>query len=175
VSHGVSAQSALNAVASDVGWLAYGLAAALPPVWVCAALAVPLDTWTTCLLRRRVQFRTLAFGVAWVVAMIVGWLAGGALGLGTVLGASVVVNHVPAVWAALRGDRLDGIAPATWLIALADAGLWGGYGVLVRDPALIAYGTILVVASVVILFRLWQVGGWAALRPRGLPDPVEPL
>jgi hypothetical protein len=95
--------------------------------------------------------------------------------LGTVLGASVVVNHVPAVWAALRGDRLDGIAPATWLIALADAGLWGGYGVLVRDPALIAYGTILVVASVVILFRLWQVGGWTALRPRGLPDPVEPL
>ena len=175
VSHGVSSQAALNAVASDVGWLAYGLAAGLPPVWVCAACAVPLDVWTTWLLRGKVGGRTLAFGGAWVAAMAAGWLVGGALGLGAILGASVVVNHLPAVWAAVRGDRLGGIAPATWMLALADAGLWGSYGLLVRDPALIAYGTILLLASVVVLARLAQVGGWRALRPAGLPDPVEPI
>src|SRR6516165_2932332 len=110
VSHGVSAQSALDAVASDLGWFGYGLAAALPPVWVCAALAVPLDVWTTWLLRHKVRWSTVAFGAVWVAAMVAGWSVGGAVGLGVVLGASVVVNHAPQVWTALRGDRLGGIA-----------------------------------------------------------------
>jgi hypothetical protein len=182
VSHGVSCQSALDAVVSDVGWLSYGLIAGLPPVWVCAGLAVPLDLWTTWLLRRQVRPATLAFGAAWVAVMVVAWWLGGAVGLGTVLGAGVVVNHAPQVWSALRGDQLGGIAPATWFIAIADAGLWGGYGLLVGDPALIAYGAILLTSAVIVLIRLGQVGGWVGLRPRlpgglrgGWPDPIEPL
>jgi uncharacterized protein with PQ loop repeat len=178
IAHGVSSQAALNAAVSDVGWVAYGLGAGLVPVWVCAGVAVPLDLWTTWLLRRTVSRRTVGFGAGWAAVMVVAWWLVGGVGLGTVLGASVVVNHAPQVWAAVRGDRLAGIAPATWFIAIADAGLWGGYGAFVRDPALIAYGLILLTAAIVVLVRLFQVGGRAALRPStsaGFPDPVEPI
>jgi uncharacterized protein with PQ loop repeat len=182
VSHGVSVQAAVNTMVSDVGWLGYGLVAGLPPVWVCATLAIPLDIWTTVLLRHKMALRTAVFGVGWVAVLAAGWVLGGAVGLGSVLGASVLVNQAPQVWTALRGDRLGGIAPATWMIAIADAGLWGGYGLLVGDPALIAYGSILLASSLIVLFRLGQVGGWAALRPGlpdglvdSFPDPIEPL
>lgn len=178
VAHGVSAQSALNAAVSDTAWLLYGLAAGLPPVWVCTALAIPLDLWTVGLLRDKVVVRNLVSGAAWGLVMVTAWMVGGADGLGAVLGVSVLINSAPQVWAAVRGDRLGGIAPATWYFALADAALWGGYGVVVNASGLIAYGAILFTAAVIILFRLWQVGGADGLRPElpdGLPDPVENL
>jgi uncharacterized protein with PQ loop repeat len=178
VSHGVSSQAAVNATVSDIGWFVYGIGAALAPVWVCAGLAVPLDLWTAWLLRRTVSVATIGFGAAWAVAMALAWWIGGGIGLGTVLGASVLVNHAPQVWAAVRGRDLAGIAPATWLIAIADACLWGGYGIFVHDPALITYGAVLLSAAAVVLVRIAQVGGWSALRPSssaGIPDPVEPI
>jgi hypothetical protein len=55
---------------------------------------------------------------------------------------------------AIRGSRLEGLAPATWYLALADAGLWGAYGLAVGDPALIGYCAALASAAVVILARI---------------------
>lgn len=178
LTHGVSAHAVSNATVSDVGWLLYGVSVGLVPVWVCTALAIPLDIWTAFLLRRHLTVRTLTMAAGWGVIMSAAWLVAGGAGLGVVLGGSVLVNNAPQVWAAVRGDRLDGIASATWFIGIADAGLWGSYGVVVRDPALMAYGAILMTSSLVILTRLWQVGGSAALRPdfsHGLPDPTESI
>lgn len=176
--HGVSAQAAVNASVSDTGWLFYGLAAGLAPVWACTLLAVPLDLWTAWLLRDKVTFRGVVASAAWGLVMVIAWFVGGQVALGGVLGASVLINNAPHVWAALRGDQLAGIAPVAWYFALADAVLWGGYGVIVGAAGLITYGAVLLSASTIVLFRLWQVGGSEGLRPEfpdGVPDPVENL
>ncbi len=176
VSHGVSPLAALNAAASDAAWFLYGLSSGLAPLWVCTALAIPLDAWTLWLLRHRVTVHDGLAASTWVLIIGAAWALRGADGLGASLAFSVLVNHAPQVWSALRGDRLGGIAPATWYFALADAMLWGGYGLAVRDGALVAYGIVLTVSALITLARLWQVGGKRGLTPElpeGLPDPIE--
>jgi uncharacterized protein with PQ loop repeat len=148
---GVSVQSALNALVSDAGWLVHGLVTGLAPVWVAAIAALPLDVWMLWHLRGRIEVRHLSGAALWAAALAIGGAVWGRAGLGVVLGTSVVVNHAPQVWTALRSHSLSGLAPATWCFALADALLWGGYGWAERDPALIAYGLVLGAASVTIL------------------------
>lgn len=148
---GISVQSALNALVSDAGWLVHGLVTGLAPVWVAALAAIPLDCWMLWHLRGRVEVRHLSGAALWAAALAIGGAVWGRVGLGLVLGTSVVVNHAPQVWTALRSHSLSGLAPATWWFALADALLWGGYGWAERDPALIAYGLVLGAASVTIL------------------------
>lgn len=159
---GVTPQSPMNALLSDAGWLAHGLLAGLPPVWVAAVAAIPLDLWTLWHLRRRVELRNVAGAAAWGAAIAAGGILGGRVGLGLVLGFSVVVNHVPQVIKALRSHSVSGLAPGTWWFGLADALLWGGYGVAEHDPALITYGVVLSVASVTILVAIWVKSGRAA-------------
>ena len=73
-----------------------------------------------------------------------------------ILAASVFVNYGPQVLTAVRGEHLEGLAPATWCLALVDAGLWGAYGVAVGDPALLGYCVILTLFSLIILWRIWR-------------------
>lgn len=173
--HGVSVQAALNAVTSGVAWLLYGLAAGLLPVWVVMLPAIPLDLSMTWLLRRSIGPKQLLWTAGWAAVLAGSWVIGGAGLLGTMLGASVVINHAPSVWAAIRGGELHGIAPATWWLSLADAALWGGYGLIERDPALIAYGLILFTAGVTVLVRLAHFGRRARFALDDLPPPVESL
>ena len=162
---GVSPQALLNGFASDIGWFTYGLAAGLTPVWVAAGIAMPIGLFTLSLVRANVRRHQVAVAFVWGIVLAGAWLVGGALGLGAMLGVSVVVNHGPQVLVALRGSDLSGLHPATWWISLADAGLWGGYGVLADDVALMAYGIILGTAGIVVLARIaWTRDGG---RPRG--------
>lgn len=178
ISHGVSAQAAINASVSDAGWLVYGLAAGLPPVWACTVLAIPLDLWSAWLLRKKASPRSFVSASMWGLVMVGAWIVGREVALGTVLGFSVLINHAPQVWTALTAKELGGIAPATWYFALADAALWGGYGVVVRASGLIMYGAVLLTSSIIVLYRLWRVGGLRRLKPEpadGIPDPIEPI
>jgi len=171
-SDGVSPQALLNGFASDIGWLAYGLAAGLAPVWAAAAVALPIGLVTLSLVRARIRWHHLSVAAGWGVGLAGSWMVGGALGLGTMLGVSVVVNHGPQVLLALRGSDLSGLHPATWWISLADAALWGGYGLLADDVALMAYGVILGSAGVVVLGRIaWTRRGG---RPSGSTPAVAP-
>lgn len=153
---GVSTQALLNGMASDLGWLAYGLAAGLPPVWVAALVAFPISCTTLALLRHQVRRHELAVAVGWAGCMAAAWALGGPAALGAVLGVAVVVNHAPQAVRAVRSDDLSGLHPATFWLSLADAALWGGYGVLVGDAALVAYALILGAVGVVVLVRIAQ-------------------
>ena len=125
---GVSATAFVNATVSDSGWFFHGVAHGLAPIWCSSLVAVPIDLWTLWHLRRQVGARAVLSGVAWTVALVVAAVAGGRLAFGVVLAASVAVNHAPQVWTALRSHSLSGLAPATWWFGLADAVLWGTYG-----------------------------------------------
>ncbi|MCX7620144.1 MAG: PQ-loop domain-containing transporter [Acidimicrobiales bacterium] len=165
VPEGLSAMAALNGVISDVGWVLYGFSVALVPVWaVSVASLVPTVATAGLLLvtTRKVSRPDLIGSAIWLLSVAVAWKLGT---LVTVLGLSVVVNHGPQVVAAVRERDLRGISASTYLIALADAGLWGTYGLAVSDPALIAYGVVLLTAALIILGRIWwtQRGGEVAL------------
>ena len=82
--------------------------------------------------------------------------------LGAVLGASVLLTTGPQVVEALRTDDLSGIAPATWWISILDAALWGAYGWVIGDLALVGYWAVLTACAVTVLARL----AWTATRRR---------
>jgi uncharacterized protein with PQ loop repeat len=161
VPDGVSPLGALNAAVSDIGWILYGVGAALVPVWGTAAVALVPGIWTVVLLRRSTGRRDVVGGLVWLAVILLAWRTGAMV---TILGLSVLVNQGPMVWTALRQNRLDGIAPMTWMLALADASLWGLYGVAVGDAALMGYGLVLFTSAVVILARVWWTRRAAAFE-----------
>ncbi len=166
VPDGVSPLAAMNGAIGDFGWVAYGLTAGLVPVWGVSVLALIPGLWTVALLRREASRQDLIGASLWI-GFIVAAAATGRLGL--VLGGTVLVSLAPQLWRVLRSDDLGGIAPATWWIAIGDAALWGLYGVLERDPALMLYAVILVAIAVTVLVRLW----WTRTRVAGAAlDPA---
>lgn len=167
VPHGVSPMAVLNIALTELAWLVYGLSEGLVPVWAVSLPAFPLGMWTVVLVRRQFTRRDLAGSSVWLLAIVVGWVTGT---LAVVLAVSVLVNYGPQVVAAVRGHRLEGLAPATWYLALADAALWGAYGLAVDDPALLGYCAVLTISAAVILVRIARTrptvdGGDLALTP----------
>lgn len=153
VPDGVSPMAVMNIALTELAWLAYGLIEGLVPVWAVSLPALPLGLWTVVLIRRQITRRDLLGSGIWFATIALGWATGA---LAVVLAASVFVNYGPQVVTALRGRRLDGLAPATWWLALADATLWGAYGVAVGDPALIGYCIVLMASAAIILWRIWR-------------------
>jgi uncharacterized protein with PQ loop repeat len=153
VPDGVSPMAVMNIALTELAWLSYGLIEGLVPVWVVSLPALPLGLWTVVLIRRQITRRDLLGSGIWLATIALGWATGA---LAVVLAASVFVNYGPQVVTALRGRRLDGLAPTTWWLALADATLWGAYGVAVGDPALIGYCIILTLSAAIILWRIWR-------------------
>lgn len=153
VPNGVSGIAVMNIALTELAWLLYGLVEGLVPVWAVSVPAFPLGMWTVVLLRDRITRSDVMVSGLWLTAIVVGFATGT---LAVVLAASVVVNYGPQVLTALRGRHLEGLAPATWFLALADAGLWGAYGVAVGDPALMAYCVVMTVFALIILWRIWR-------------------
>jgi len=159
VPDGVSGLGAINSVVSDIAWILYGLVAGLVPVWAVTAAALVPGLATVALLRRRLVRADLLGGAAWLGLILIAAVAGK---LALVLAGSVLVNQGPQVWTAIRSNRLEGIAKTTWYIALADAAVWGLYGVVQpeADFALVGYGVVLMSSAVTILLRVW----WTSRR-----------
>lgn len=153
VPDGVSCIAAMNIALTELAWLLYGLIEGLVPVWVVSVPALPLGAWTVVLLRRQITQRDVLVSGLWLAAIALGFVTGT---LAVVLAASVLVNYGPQVLTAIRGQHLEGLAPATWFLAFADAGLWGAYAVAVGDPALLGYCVILTACAATILWRIWR-------------------
>lgn len=163
VPDGLSPLAAMNAAIADFGWVLYGLTVGLVPVWAVAVLALLPSTWNAVLLRRHVTRRDLLGAGIWLALILGTWRADR---LGVVLGVTVLVCQGPQVWHALRIPDLRGLAPATWWLAIVDASLWGFYGVVERDGALMAYGVVLLSSAVAVLVRLHVT------RRAGAGDPL---
>ena len=169
VTAGVSPVAAANAVTSASAWLAYGLSHGLLVVWAVSVAALVPGVWTVSLLRHEFgRVELLAAGAvagAFVLSAVLG-------ALGAALGIGVLVTAGPQVWRAIRQSDLRGIAPATWFVAVADALLWGAYGMLIGDHALEGYGTVLLTSAAIVLGRVaWTRAryGDATLVPTVVP------
>jgi hypothetical protein len=104
-------------------------------------------------------------GWVWAGALYVGLLAtvgslAGIEGIGLLLILTPLIQLTPAIVAAYRERCPTGIAPVTWGLSAAEAGLWGWYGWLVRDPTLLGYGIVTGIGSMLVLNR------WLTTRPR---------
>jgi uncharacterized protein with PQ loop repeat len=168
---GVSPLAAINAVISETAWLIYGLQAGLVPVWAVSVAALVPGLWTVALLRRQVRPGDLLRAGAWLAVILVAW-AGGVLG--AVLGVSVLLSIGPQVWTALRTSDLRGLSIFTWLIAIGDGLLWGAYGLVVGDAALLGYAAVLLTGASIVIVRMVQtrsitIGAGAAPTPASAP------
>lgn len=160
VDDGVSPMAAFNQVVAEVAWLAYGLLQARVSIWLVSAVALFPSGWQALLLVRRARTSDLIGAGCFGLIVAAAWATGT---LGPLLGASVLVTTGPQVVEAIRSDDLSGIAPATWWIALADAALWGAYGWVIADWALVGYWAVLTTCALTVLGRV----AWTRRRQPG--------
>jgi hypothetical protein len=95
---------------------------------------------------------------------IVGPLAG-AEGIGLILAAAPLFQITPGVLAVFRTRHPTGVAPLTWALLAAIGLTRGGYGWLVDDLALIGYGLVTCLGSVLILVRWSVTQGRTGIHP----------
>ncbi|HWE57239.1 MAG TPA: hypothetical protein VG435_17160 [Acidimicrobiales bacterium] len=148
---GVSVLAAMNACIADIAWLVYGLTSRVVTIWLVCIPAIAASAGTVWVLRRLIARRDLVASAIWLAAV---GLAAWSGALTFVLAGTVLVSCGPSLWSAFRSDRPVGIAPGTWLIALADAATWGLYGLAISNLALELYAVVLLATAVAILSRL---------------------
>lgn len=156
---GVSADWIGMGVAVNSGWLLYAWGA---EVWgligvSLGALALYLAMAAGARRLDRLLFAR-ARTTALVVLNVLGWAAaiGGVDALGLALAGLFTVQFAPAAWTAWTSDTVGGISPGTWLLGLAEAVIWAGYGLAIGDQALTLGGSGATAMSALILLRLWR-------------------
>ena len=152
---GVSAVAAINAFIADAAWLAYGLSARVVAVWLVSIPALLASGWTAALLRKAVRRRDVAVSSGWLLVVVA---SAGVGQLVLALSLTVLVCCGPALWSAYTSSEPAGLTRWTWWLALADATLWGGYGLLIADRALQLYGGVMLATAVAVLLRLRPLG-----------------
>lgn len=80
---------------------------------------------------------------------------GGWSAAGVVLGMLYGVQLSPAVVAVYRAADVSGVSAATWVLALAEAVLWGMYGFARIDHGIVALAITGTAASTLVLARLF--------------------
>lgn len=166
---GVSMLAVLSGVVTDVGWILYGVTSDHVQIWLVSVVALVPGIWTAVLMWPH-RTRAALIGASLWLVLVVATLPLGAIG--SVLAVSVVVNHGPQVWKVLRESDLSGIAVGTWGLAIVDATLWGSFGVLEGDRALIGYGVVLLACAIIVLGRVHWTARHRPTTPHPLPADV---
>lgn len=140
-STGVSATWPALGFVTNVGWFCYMIsqgywAATLAPFVTFVSYAVIM--WALARNRRDLRGSALR-GVLWSgllagTVILAGWSA-----LGAVLGFSYGIQLTPSVWTAFRTQDPSGISPGTWWIGLAEALMWGCYGIYQTDAGIVTF------------------------------------
>jgi len=95
---------------------------------------------------------------AWAAALAVTCGIGGRGGLGTLLTAAFVVQVAPSLRAAYRTARPTGLSAGTWALILGELACFLVYGRYESDPRLTVLGSTGVIASTLMLARIYWVG-----------------
>ncbi len=157
----------------NLGWFVYMIAQEL---WL--ATLAPLVTFLSYLvvlwaLQRagRSLTRSSIIGAAWAIVLVAVGVAAGWDTFGVALGLSVGVQLAPSVGAAYRTSDPSGVSPGTWWIGLAEAILWGYYGLFNRDAGIVTFGVVASVVAVLMLARYYFTRGRVTeMQPHGQPS-----
>jgi hypothetical protein len=164
---GVSPTWAAFGVLTNLAWVVYLAGRGLWPAITAPFLALAGYTVTLWLVasqaadnawvRASVAYEALLLGILFLW----GWV-----GLGVALALTPAIQLTPAVLAAYRSARPEGLSPMTWALMVVEAVMWGGYGWLTADIALIGYGAITAIGSGLVLGRS------VLTRPGASPAPA---
>jgi hypothetical protein len=99
---------------------------------------------------------------AWGVFLAASGVVAGWATFGVVLGLSVAVQLAPPVWTAYRSPNPSGVSAGTWWIGLAEAVLWGYYGLFHDDAGIITFGIVAAAVSILMLARYYATSGRVA-------------
>jgi len=165
---GISTTWAAFGLITNSVWVAYlgrlGLwAGVMPPAFGVVTYGVVL--W---LIVRRARGRAWIWTSASYLATLA--LVGpffGADGIGLILAAAPLFQITPGVVAVFRTRHPTGVAPFTWALLAAIGLTRGSYGWLVDDLALIGYGLITCLGSMLILVR------WSFTQARWRMRPLR--
>ena len=161
---GLSPTWASFGLITNLAWIFYLGNRGLWTAAIAPALAVATyGAMVVVLFPRAVGREWRSATAAYVLTLLAAAVVGGPEALGLFLVMSPVIQMTPAILAAYRDRCPTGISAPTWGLSAIEAGLWGWYGWLVGDLALLGYGVVTGVGSLVVLRR------WMAARPRLRP------
>lgn len=157
-SAGVSATWPALGFVTNVGWFTYVInqelwAATLAPFVTLVSYAVTL--WALARTGRDLRASTIR-GVAWTAVLVGSVVFAGWTALGVVLGLSYGVMLAPSIWTAYRTVDPSGISPGTWWIGVAEAFLWGYYGMFHADRGIVTFGIVGLIGCSLMLFRYYS-------------------
>ncbi len=155
-------------MATNVWWAAYALHQQVwglaPVTAVGAVLYSVIAAQYAAIAGPTVVPRFVAGALGSSVAPAAALVVAGMPAAGVVLGFSYAVQFAPAAWTARRAERVDGVAPITWVLAWVEAAAWFGYGAAIGDAALVIGGAGGALMSSLVLISV--LGRSAAPRPR---------
>lgn len=158
---GVSATWAGFGVVTNAAWVYY---LASHEMWIpllAPALALVAYTVTLAVIARLQRAGQWVWHSAlYMIAIGLAAPVGGLATLGLFLAVAPAIQVAPELITVFRERHPSGLSPATWALAATEALLWGAYGWLIADTALLGYGLMTSAASLLIL------GRWAWTGPR---------
>ncbi len=160
--HGLSAAWIGVGLAMNLWWTAYAFAGNL---WGLLPVSVLGFAFYAELARQFIRIRgsrsislLARGGLSLGLVPIPFLVAAGWPGAGLAIGLCYGIQFLPAAAEAMRSAQVDGISPATWVMAWIEAVIWLVYGSSVGDPALLVGGGGGTLMASVILVRLLIVG-----------------
>jgi len=166
---GVSLTWAVFGVLTNVSWVVY---LANERLWIAGfapALAVCTYGILVVLLSRRGAVMHWGWCLAYSAVLVAATLSGNHV-LGSLLVVTPVVQLIPELSAVYLHPRPHGVAEATWWLCAAEAVCWGAYGLLMGDSALVGYGIVTSLGSLMIVSRTRST---RALEPGSTLEPWQ--
>lgn len=148
---GVSGSTTWIGLAVNVAWVTYGVARGLAPVAVLSGAYVAGYVVIATLLVRRGNRRGVGIGLLAGATLAAITLTGGWSLLGTALALVVVPQYLPQVVEAWTSDDLTGLSPGTYVVAILDGVVWGGFGLIAADAPLVLYGVVMITVATAVL------------------------
>ena len=148
---GVSGSTTWIGLAVNLAWVTYGVARGLVPVAVLSGAYVIGYLLIGTLLARGGNRRGVGTGMLAAAILAAITVTGGWALLGTALALVVVPQYLPQVIEAWTSDDLTGLSPGTYVVAILDGLVWGGFGLIAADSPLVLYGVVMIAVATAVL------------------------
>ncbi|MGF1618253.1 MAG: hypothetical protein ACFCU2_10700 [Acidimicrobiia bacterium] len=93
--------------------------------------------------------------LGYIISIIAVWQFGGFPAIGLLLALSPALQILPELVEVYQQRSPSGLSPVTWVLGTCEAVLWGAFGWLVGEAAMVGYGVVTSVGSLLILGRWW--------------------